>query len=74
MEVAGFDWDPANTAKCRSHGVATSEIEALFRATPQVAPDPKHSTTEDRFIAIGRNKQGRPLFVAFRSGEKAGNG
>jgi uncharacterized DUF497 family protein len=39
-----------------------------------VAPDPRHSAAEDRFIAVGRNAQGRALFVAFtfrtRDGER----
>jgi uncharacterized protein len=34
-------------------------------ADPHVAPDPKHSAEEDRFIAVGRSARGRPLFVAF---------
>ncbi len=39
-----------------------------------MAPDLRHSTAEDRYIAIGRNGEGRPLFVAFtlrRRGERA---
>lgn len=62
MEVAGFDWDQANTSKCLSHGLSIKEIEALFRSTPRVAPDPSHSATEDRLIAIGHSKK-RPAAV-----------
>lgn len=67
MEFAldGFDWDRGNRAKCAKHGVSTHEIEALFRAEPLVAPDPGHSDHETRFIAVGRNAEGRPMFVAF---------
>ena len=36
-----------------------------FRGSPQVTPDPAHSVHEDRFIAVGRNLEGRPIFVAF---------
>jgi uncharacterized protein len=61
----GFDWDAGNSAKCEGHGVSISEIETLFRDGPQVAPDVRHSDDEDRLIAIGRNREGRPLFVAF---------
>ena len=41
---------------------------------PRVAPDLRHSAAEDRFIAVGRNAQGRALLVAFtfrtRDGER----
>lgn len=63
--IAGFDWDDGNREKCRKHGVSIAEIETLLSAGPRIAPDPKHSAEEDRFIAVGRNAQGRPLFVAF---------
>jgi uncharacterized protein len=64
LAVDGFDWDDGNRGKCREHGVSVGEIEALFNAEPLVAPDPKHSTAELRLIAVGRNMDGRPLFVA----------
>jgi uncharacterized DUF497 family protein len=67
--VAGFDWDEGNLEKCQKHGVSIGEIEALLSGDPRVAPDPKHSAQEDRLIAVGRNTEGRPLFVAFLSKE-----
>ena len=63
--VSGFDWDSGNRAKCQKHGVSVAEIEALFRNSPRIAPDPKHSEDEDRMIAVGRTGAGRPVFVAF---------
>ncbi len=63
--VAGFDWDVGNLAKCRKHGVSLAEIESLFEGSPRIAPDLKHSATEDRRIAVGRGASGRALFVAF---------
>jgi uncharacterized DUF497 family protein len=65
LRVTGFDWDSGNRAKCQEHGVSLAEIEALFQGTPRIAPDPKHSGTEDRRIAMGRTSTGRPIFVAF---------
>ena len=62
---ARFDWDDANRSKCQKHGVPIAEIEAVFEGRFRVAPDTKHSATEDRLIAIGRTGTGRPLFVAF---------
>ena len=64
MEFDGFDWDSGNVEKCRKHGVATAEIEELFRGRPLVGPDP-YTAGERRFRAIGRNAAGRPIFVVF---------
>ena len=50
-----FDWDDGNREKCQEHGVSVREIEAFLAGTPRVAPDYKHSETEKRYIAIGRN-------------------
>jgi uncharacterized protein len=61
----GFEWDDANRSKCQKHGVSIEEIEAVFQGRLHVAPDPKHSDIEDRYIAIGRTGTGRPLFVIF---------
>jgi uncharacterized DUF497 family protein len=63
--LAGFDWDDANRLKCQRHGVALVDIEAVFADVPRVVPDIHHSTAEDRFIAIGRATNNRPIFVAF---------
>jgi len=69
---AGFDWDVANRAKCEKHGVTIEDIEHMFRRIVRIAPDPKHSLREDRFVAVGRSTEGRPLFVAFTVREKGG--
>jgi uncharacterized DUF497 family protein len=63
--VDGFDRDAGNRRKCDQHGVSTEEIEAVFRGAPRIAPDPRHSAEETRFIAIGANSQGRRIFIAF---------
>lgn len=65
MDFAGFDWDHGNRGKCRKHGVSIAEIESLFRGTVHVAPDPAHSTREERFKAIGQTPAGRNVLVAF---------
>jgi uncharacterized DUF497 family protein len=61
--LARFDWDAGNGRNTKRMAVA--EIEAVLRSGPGIAPDPDHSAQEDRFIAVGRNAAGRPLFVAF---------
>lgn len=72
LAVSGFDWDEGNRAKCQKHGVSVEEIEVLFAMGPRIAPDPKHSSDEDRLIAVGRTNAGRPLFVAFTIRTRAG--
>ena len=72
LHVSGFDWDGGNRAKCQKHGVSIAEIESVFRGSPRIAPDPKHSSDEDRLIAVGRTSAGRPVFVAFTVRTKDG--
>ena len=60
-----FNWDDGNRAKAQKHGLTLSEIEYAMRPGARVAPDPAHSLTEQRFIAIGRTPAGRPVFIAF---------
>jgi len=64
MKFTGFEWDDGNWPKCGKHGVTREEIEQFF-VSAKVAPDIKHSVHEPRFIAVGRNRFGRPMFVAF---------
>jgi len=63
--VSDFDWDEGNCGKCARHGVSLVEIEALFQGNPQVAPDIRNPHQDERFIAMGRNAEGRPLLVGF---------
>ena len=63
--IIGFDWDDGNAEKCQKHGVSRHEIELAIGSHPAVAPDLKHSDCEQRFIAVQRNTEGRPMFIAF---------
>ncbi len=65
--IAGFDWDRGNRDKCRKHGVARSDIEAVLRpdSGSLFFPDARHSGQEARFIAVGKTQAGRGVFVAF---------
>jgi uncharacterized DUF497 family protein len=63
--ASGFDWDTGNWEKCQQHGVSIAEIEAVLRGDPQIAPAPRRSLAEERFIAVGRTLGGRALFIAF---------
>ena len=52
-----FDWDIANRAHCRKHGVSIVEIEAQLRGNPRIAPGLKHAHLEDRLIAVRRSQR-----------------
>lgn len=73
MKVDGFDWNEGNLSKNKdSRGIESEVIESVFRNSPWVAPDIKHSSNEDRFLAIGRNSEGRLMIVAFTFRRKGG--
>jgi uncharacterized DUF497 family protein len=72
VAFAGFDWDEGNCAKCQKHGVSLAEIETLFSASIAIRPDLAHSTSETRFLAIGRTAWGRHVFVAFTIRQREG--
>ncbi len=57
-DVAGFDWDDG-----AKHGVSIDEIEAIFGHQPRTGPDLAHSSTEERFIAVGGAP--RLIFVVY---------
>ncbi|WP_060846242.1 MULTISPECIES: BrnT family toxin [Methylobacterium] len=65
MSLVRIEWDDGNREKCQKHGVSIAEIEDVLRGRPRIAPDLKHSATEQRLIAIGRTPAGRSIFVAF---------
>jgi uncharacterized DUF497 family protein len=70
--IAGFEWDRANHAKCRKHGVSAEEIESLFLRPVMILPDKAHSLTESRLKAIGKTRAGRRVFLVFTIREKQG--
>jgi uncharacterized DUF497 family protein len=65
MQVAGFEWDEGNRSKCQKHGVSPAAIEDILRRPIAIQPDPMHSKLKERFIAIGKDGDGRGIFVVF---------
>ncbi|MBL8596792.1 MAG: BrnT family toxin [Devosia sp.] len=63
--VSRYEWDAGNLTKCQSHGVTVAEIEHVLDGDPFLVPDYGHSGAEERTIAIGSNRVGRPIFVVF---------
>jgi len=72
LRIAGFEWDRGNRDKCRKHGVALADIEAIFRNPVTVFPDPAHSLAEERFKAIGTGAGGRHIFLVFTLRKRGG--
>ncbi len=61
-----FDWDEGNIGKNKKHRVADSECEEAFSDEfKAVSKDILHSSNEERFILIGKTKQGRLLYIIF---------
>jgi uncharacterized DUF497 family protein len=71
-DVAGYDWDDGNESKCRKHGLTRKAIEEVFRGQVHVFPDIAHSSTETRYLGIGRTRAGRCVFVSFTFRERRG--
>jgi uncharacterized DUF497 family protein len=71
--VAAFEWDRGNREKSQKHGVSVAAIESAFRRAIAIFPDAVHSTSEERFKAIGRTEEGRHVLIVFalrtRNGE-----
>jgi len=64
LRANGFDWDEGNWPKCAKHGVTRMEIEYALRHDPLVLMD-RTGHAETRFNAVGRNRDGRHLFIVF---------
>ena len=67
-----FEWDQYNINKSwGKHKVKFSEAEEVF-LTPEfmVLPDPTHSISEKRYIALGKTRIGRLLLVVFTQRDK----
>jgi uncharacterized DUF497 family protein len=52
MRIDGFDRDAGHRGQCTKGGVPIETIEPLFEQAVHVLPDPRHSTTGTRFLAI----------------------
>lgn len=72
VDVAGFDWDAGNRAKCQKHGVSVAQVEGLFSRPVLIIPDASHSQGEERLRAIGKTASGRSVFLVFTIRVRAG--
>ncbi len=68
--AVGFEWDDANIRHIAGHNVAPHEAEEIFFDINNVlSEDLIHSTTENRFIIIGKTKEERLLYQVFTKRE-----
>jgi uncharacterized DUF497 family protein len=60
-----FEWDEKkNRSNKMKHGVSFEEAQTVFfDPLTKVAPDPDHSCSEERFIAVGQSAGHRLLLV-----------
>ena len=66
MKFEGFNWDTGNISKCQKHGLTQEEIEHFFQQKKiYISPDIKHSTIEERFLAIGKGLGNKLIVVTF---------
>lgn len=70
--VVGFDWDEGNWPKCGKHGINRAEIEDVFINSPAIYAHPDHSIIEQRLRAIGKNNEGRGIYISFTIRQKRG--
>ncbi len=65
MEIQ-FEWDEKKAQiNLKKHGVSFDEAATIFGDTMSITiDDPIHSTSEPRWITIGRSAQGKLLVVA----------
>ena len=61
-----FEWDPSKASEnLRKHRVTFEEAATVFGDhLSMTAPDPDHSTEEDRFITVGSSSRNRLLMIA----------
>ena len=62
-----FQWHPLkNDSNRKKHKVSFDEATSVFDdPSHEIFPDPDHSETETRFIALGTSGKANLLFVSF---------
>ena len=65
-DIREFEWDKANISHIARHNVAPEEAEEVFFDERQVIDeDVEHSDVEERFLIIGKTREGRLLYQIF---------
>lgn len=65
-EPITFEWDEFNTKKIRlKHGITPEQAEQPFFNDFWTKFDPIHSSAEKRYQLLGKNNEGKILFIVF---------
>ena len=61
-----FDWDPVKArGNWRKHGIAFEQAATVFNDPLAVSiPDDDHSDTEERWVTLGRARNGRLIVIS----------
>lgn len=66
LAFSGFEWDDGNQKHCQKHRLSPKQIELFLQQDNLlVAPDVRHTKKEERYLAIGRVRTGKPMLVVF---------
>ena len=66
LTFSGFEWDDGNRRHCQKHGLSQQQIEHFLQQDNLlVAPVVLHAREEERFLAIGRARMGKPMLAVF---------
>ena len=67
VQCDGFEWDRGNSGKnWIGHQVSDKEAEQVFVGIPlRFADDAKHLQIEPRYLALGKTRENRLLFISF---------
>jgi uncharacterized DUF497 family protein len=65
IDFENFDWDEGNYLHCQAHGITIEEIEGFFSQELLYFEDKRNSGSEKRWIAVGKAKDKRLMFVAY---------
>ncbi len=66
LQFFGFDWDDGNRRHCQKHGLSPKQIEHFLQQDNLlVSPDVLHTQQEERYLAVGRARTGKPVLVVF---------
>ena len=72
LKFEGFDWDDGNWPKCAKHGLSKTAIEWMLSNTITVFDDTHDPDIEKRYRAIGKDEDGKHIFIVFCIREKDG--
>lgn len=66
LQFSGFEWDDGNLRHCQKHGLSRKQVEQIFQQDDLlVAPALLHAQQEERYLAVGRARTGKPMLVVF---------